>query len=134
MNEFHLRIVTPDGCFFDGAAESIKVRTIDGDVSIRARHMNYVTALGMGMAELTVAGNERHAACMGGMLSALDGEVSLAATTFEWADEIDYDRSKKAEERAREILERKELSDTEYKLAQARLRRALIRQQVSRIG
>lgn len=134
MKEFHLRIVTPDGSFFDGTAESIKVRTIDGDICVRARHTNFVSALGMGMAELIVGGKERYAACMGGMISVLEGEVSLAATTFEWAEEIDYERSQKAEQRAREILDQEELNDTQLALAEARLKRALVRQQVFRIG
>lgn len=134
MNTFHLCIVTPDGEFFRGEAESLKLRTIDGDVSIRARHMNYVTALGMGMAEIITAEGTRHAACMGGMVSVLDGEVSLVATTFEWATEIDLARSCQSEARAREILARKDPNDTELALAQARLKRALVRQQVFHIG
>ena len=45
MSTFHLQIVTPDGGFFDGEAEKLIVRAIDGDVCILARHSPYVTAL-----------------------------------------------------------------------------------------
>ena len=31
MSTFHLQIVTPDGGFFDGEAEKLIVRAIDGD-------------------------------------------------------------------------------------------------------
>ena len=48
MSTFHLQVVTPDGCLFDGQAERVVCRTIEGDVCILARHSNYCTALGMG--------------------------------------------------------------------------------------
>ena len=35
MSTFHLQIVTPDGGFFDGEAEKLIVRAIDGDVGKR---------------------------------------------------------------------------------------------------
>ena len=48
MSAFHLQIVTPDGSFFDGEAERVIVRAIDGDICILPRHIPYVTALAMG--------------------------------------------------------------------------------------
>ena len=80
MTEFPLNIVTPDGKIFSGNAESLRVRSIDGDICIRARHTDYVTALGMGAAEVIIAGEKHIAACMGGVISVLDGDVTLAAT------------------------------------------------------
>ena len=50
MSSFHLQIVTPDGLFFDGEAESLDVRATTGGVTILPRHINYVTPLGMGVA------------------------------------------------------------------------------------
>ena len=48
MTTFHLTVVTPDGCAFDGQAERIVCRAIDGDLAILAKHVDYCTALGMG--------------------------------------------------------------------------------------
>ena len=48
MTAFHLKIVTPDGLFFDGDAFSLTVRTVAGDVGILAGHLDLVTALGTG--------------------------------------------------------------------------------------
>ena len=122
MTEFPLDIVTPDGKIFSGRAESLRLRSIEGDLCIRARH-----------AEVITAGNKHIAACMGGMVSVLGGRVTLTATTFEWAEDIDTARSHASEERAREKLGHGDLTDTELALAEARLKRALIRQQVSRM-
>ena len=38
-------------------------------------------------------GQRRRAACMGGMLTVLNGDVHLVATTWEWAEEIDQARA-----------------------------------------
>ena len=38
MTTFHLTVVTPDGCAFEGQAERIVCRAIDGDIAILAKH------------------------------------------------------------------------------------------------
>lgn len=130
MTSFPLKIVTPDGLIFDGEAEKLLVRTIGGDVCILARHMDYVAPLGMGQAVVVSGGNRRTAACMGGMLSVSGGEVSLVPTTFEWSDAIDLNRAEASLQRANQILQDTNASQTDLKLAQARLHRALVRKSV----
>jgi len=130
MTPFKLKIVTPDGLIFDGEAEELIVRTTGGDVAILARHINYVAPLGMGRAIVVSEGKRRTAACIGGMLSVVNGEVTLVPTTFEWADEIDLDRVLRSSERADQILQNSGASETDIALAQARLHRALVRKSV----
>ena len=126
MTPFHLKIVSPDGLLFDGQAEELIVRTTNGDVAILARHINYVAALGMGRAVVIADGKRRTAACIGGMLSVVDGEVTLVPTTFEWADKIDLNRVEASLQRANQVLHDQNASDTDIKLAEARLHRALV--------
>ena len=130
MTPFHLKIVTPDGLIYDGQAEELLVRTTNGDVGILARHMNYVAPLGMGRAVIVSDGQRRTAACIGGMVSVSKGEVTLVPTTFEWAEDIDADRAQRAKERAEQLIE-KAKDQRELELAQARLKRALTRLQVT---
>ena len=130
MRSFPLTIVTPDGMVFDGMAEELSVRTTTGDMGILAGHISCVAPLGMGRAMVLVDGQRRYAACIGGMVSVVDGKVSLVPTTFEWADQIDMDRAEKAMQRARSVLDNKTASNTDVKLAEARLRRALVRRSV----
>lgn len=131
MTPFRLKIVTPDGLVFDGQAEELIVRTTGGDVAILARHMNYVAPLGMGRAVIVANGERRTAACIGGMLSVVDGEATLVPTTFEWADKIDVDRAEASYQRADRILHDSSASDTDIALAEARLHRALVRKSVA---
>ena len=127
MTPFKLKIVTPDGLLFDGEAEKLIVRTIAGDVAILARHIDYVAPLGMGRALVEAGGKRRTAACIGGMLSVSNGEVTLVPTTFEWSENIDLDRVQRSYERADKVLHDSGASGTEIALAEARLHRALVR-------
>ena len=131
MTPFSLKIVTPDGLQFDGQAEELIVRTTHGDVAILARHINYVAPLGMGRAVVVSEGKRRYAACIGGIVSVVDGEVKLVPTTFEWAENIDAARAEASRARAEAVLNKKDASDTEVKLAQAKLHRALVRKNVA---
>lgn len=131
MNTFSLTIVTPDGVQFDGQAESLTVRTTTGDMGILAGHINCVAPLGMGMATVMVDGQKRYGACIGGMVSVLNGQVKLVPTTFEWSDKIDLPRAKASGQRAKAVLADKSSTDTDLRLAEARLKRALIRQSVA---
>ena len=131
MSSFHLQIVTPDGLFFEGSAELLKVRTTNGDVGIMAQHVNYVAALGMGEAVVEAQGTRRHAACIGGMLAVLGGEVRLIATTFEWSEQIVAERAKQYLQRAEARLQDPAGTPEEKRLAQAAQRRAQVRLSVS---
>ena len=130
MTGFPLKIVTPDGLVYDGQAEMVVVRTTEGDMAVMARHINCVVPLGMGTATITANGERKIAACIGGMLSVVNGECTLVPTTFEWAEDIDLDRVLSSIERANTVLRNKSASNTEIKLAEARLHRALVRKSV----
>ena len=134
MAQFHLQIVTPDGLFFDGQAQSVTVPTVDGAVTILAKHIDYLSALGMGEARVEVNGEIRRAACIGGMVSVTEGEVKVVATTFEWAEDIDRERAQRALDRANETLEhRQQLSSQQLILAEAKLKRALVRTSIAKL-
>ena len=127
MSAFSLQIVTPDGLHYDGEAEKLIVRTVTGDVCILARHCDYVTALGMGEAQVVIDGERRRAACIGGMLSVTGGRVRLVPTTFEWAEDIDAERAAASEAQAQEILARTDRTEQETQLALSQLKRAQVR-------
>jgi len=134
MTSFRLKVVTPDGLLFDGQAEELVVRTTTGDMGILAGHINCVAPLGMGRAMIVAEGKKMYAACIGGILSVVNGEVNLVPTTFEWADKIDAGRAESAAERAKKVLSDKDASSMELRMAEARLKRALVRKSVAEMN
>ena len=127
MSSFHLQIVTPDGLFYDGQAESLNLRAAQGSLTILPKHTNFVTTVGMGPAKVVLDGQARIAACIGGMVSVINNEVHLIATTFEWAEDIDRERAQAALQRAEETLADSNASKEDKRLAQAARRRAQVR-------
>ena len=127
MTDFDLQIVTPDGLMFEGKAQKVIVRTTEGDVGILAKHSNYVAALSIGVARIFTSAGERKGACAGGMLSVTDGIVRIAASTFEWGENIDVDRAERARERAEKRLTETRQSEYEHNLAEIKLKKSLAR-------
>ena len=131
MRDFHLQIVTPDGQIFDGNAESILVRTENGDVEIMAGHADYFATLGTGRAKLTSSAGAREAATSGGFISVKNGKVKLVCTTFEFSDQIDLARAEAAKEKAEAAI-KKATDDKALDVAKAKLARALNRISVAK--
>ena len=132
MRPFHLKVVTPDGLEYEGQVEELIVRTTSGDMGILAGHINIVASLGMGRATVVIDGKKRYAACIGGMVSVVDGAVTLVPTTFEWSENIDQARAERAMENAKAIIDSKDSSAADIQMAQARLKRALVRSSVAK--
>ena len=129
---FSLKIVTCDGLIFDGQAEKLIVRTTTGDMAVLARHINCVCSLGMGRAVVVINGERKTAACIGGMLQVLNGDVTLVPTTFEWAEDIDVARADAAYENAQQAIHAAGEKDNLVHLkAKAKLNRALVRKSVA---
>lgn len=128
MKTFPLRIGTPDGLLFEGDVERVVCRGITGDLAILAGHCNFCTALGMGEAHVILEdGSKKEAACIGGMLSVMNGTCRVFATTWEWKEDIDRERAETAKKKAENLLAKGGLTDREYKMAEAKLQRALVR-------
>ncbi len=127
LNTFKLQIATPDGEFFNGDAERIIARAIDGDVCILAKHSKYVTAITAGIVRVRMDDESvRRAACSGGMLSCMGDVVRLVATTFEWEEDIDPSRAQRAKHEAEKAIENARTPE-EVEHAKQRLSRAVVR-------
>ena len=127
MNTFKLEIVTPDGLLYDSDATKIILRTTEGDVGILPRHQDYVAPLSIGVARICTADGERRAACAGGMVSVSNNTVRVVASTFEWSEDIDVERAKKAKEKAQKRLDKTTREDYDHRLAEIKLKKSLAR-------
>ena len=123
MNPFPLEIVTPDGIAFSGEVESLLVRTDNGDIEFLKGHEDYFAPLGIGRARILAGGESRYASSAGGFVSVSGGRITVCATTFEFTEEIDLNRARKAKERAEAMLakanDEKALNNARAKLYRA---------------
>ena len=97
--------------------------------SLKFRALNCQIAPSLsGSAHVVMEDGERwDAACIGGMLSMMEGTCHLLATTWEWKKDIDEQRASEAKHRAEKMLAKGGLTDKEYKIVKAKLQRALVR-------
>ena len=87
MALIHLKIVTPEGKYYDDDAQRVMVRTTGGDVAILPHHIDYSAALGSGEARVTEPdGNVRRAEVEGGLLHVASDDVQVITNQFRWKD------------------------------------------------
>ena len=122
--EFHLRVLAADRPFYEGSCVSLTVPAVDGSMGILAGQSNTSMTL--------PDGERRTAAVSGGLIKVENNEVLVLADSAERPDEIDINRAKRAEARAKEAILQKQTIQ-EYKFAQATLARAINRLKVSQI-
>ena len=89
MALIHLKIVTPDGKYYDDDAQRVMVRTTSGDVAILPRHIDYSAALAEGgQARVTMPdGRIRRGEVRGGLLHVSSDDVQVITNHFHWVDE-----------------------------------------------
>lgn len=89
MALIHLKIVTPQGKFFDADAQRVMVRTTGGDVAILPHHIDYAAALAeVGQARVVEAdGTVRSGEVQGGLLHVSNDDVQVITNHFRWKDE-----------------------------------------------
>jgi len=126
MDGFLLRIVTPDGVEFEGEADSLIIRSTNGDLCILKNHAEFVTTIDVSLVRVRTQETEKVGACSSGFLNVSNNVVNLVATTFEFAERIDLARAQSAKERAERILAAKNDQD-QIRLAEMKLKRALVR-------
>ncbi len=129
---FTLEIVTPDRVVLsDDEVVSIVVPGVEGYLGILANHAPLMTELGIG--EMIVRrenGEETILAAAKGFMEVSNNKVTVLAASAEKADEIDIERARDAERRARERLERAE-EGVDFTRAEVALKRAINRIRVA---
>lgn len=126
----YLVIRTPEKSFYEGPVEEVQLETPEGQIGILPGHMAMAAAVVAGVMSFTVDGKKKYAFLSEGFVDIDQTKVAILADTAEWPEEIDVNRAKRAEERAREKLQG-QLSHEDYIRARAALQRAFARLKVS---
>ncbi|MHB1393266.1 MAG: ATP synthase F1 subunit epsilon [Clostridia bacterium] len=104
MALFNLQIITLDEVFYNGQAEVLTLRGVDGEFQILSRHTDLIAVIMPDDIRFTTAEGERHAFIGRSILRVMDGNATIIADAAEWPEDIDIERAEEAEKRAREQL------------------------------
>jgi F-type H+-transporting ATPase subunit epsilon len=102
---FHLEIVTPERVLFVGEVDEISMRTDGGEIAFLAHHEDYIGAVAITVAKLSVVSEEGAGesdgsplllAIHGGFVHVEQERVTILASVAELGSEIDVDRARRA--------------------------------------
>lgn len=123
---FKLRVITPDKKFYEGDVKMVEFNTTEGNIGIYKDHIPLTSIIAPGVLSIHEENRILRAALMAGFAEILQDEVTVMAEIAEWPEEIDLERAKEAQERARKRLSETS-ADVDTMRAELALRRALVR-------
>lgn len=120
-----LEIVAPDHQALSVEATSVVVRSPEGELGFLPNHIALISALVPQIVRYKDAsGHEDYIFVAGGFVEINNNHVVILTSAAEKAQEIDFDRARRAEERARERLMNGKDSSIDVARAEVALRRA----------
>lgn len=100
-----LRLLTPEGPVFDGAAYMVIAPSIQGEVGILPRHIAFIAQLRTGDVRVTLPDDTKQVfATTTGYVSVEDDNVLILVEQAELATEIDVPRAQAALQRAEQEI------------------------------
>lgn len=125
-NMFELRIIEPDGTFFEGEARFLEFTSVEGRMGVYRNHIPLTTILEPCVMKIHLGDDVKKAAVLGGFAEILKDRITVLAEDAHWPEEIDVARAEEAKKRAEERLQKRE-SGTDVARAEAALKRAMAR-------
>jgi F-type H+-transporting ATPase subunit epsilon len=126
-----LKLITPERQVLDTQVEEVYAPGVAGEFGVLPGHITFMTALTVGVLRYKTQGREHFVCVSGGFVEVLNDTVTVLADTAEPAEEIDPERARLAEERARGGLGKTEPATPEQFDLESALSRALNRLQVA---
>src|SRR5262245_43916440 len=114
-HELHLKIVTPDRTLFDEPVKAVTFMGVDGSYGILAHHAPLITATAHASpVKITwSSGKVEELLVADGFVEMSDNTLVLLCKAGESAQEIDVERAKEAEQRARARITQAKSGDEE---------------------
>lgn len=129
MEDYKLRIITPDRVFYEGTADMIEFNTSEGEIGVLPGHIPMTVIIKPGVLTITEKDEVKEAALHSGFVEILPDRMTILAEVVEWPGEIDLERAEAAKRRAEERI-KSHTPETDMARAETALMRAIARIQV----
>jgi F-type H+-transporting ATPase subunit epsilon len=130
VDKLTLEIITPERLVVRDEVDMVEAKGALGEFGVLPGHARFLTTLEIGEVRYIKGGTTKHLAASGGFAEVSEDKVTLLLETAEFAEEIDVDRARRAEQRAQSAL-KEALESDEFKVHEMALLRAIARIQVS---
>jgi F-type H+-transporting ATPase subunit epsilon len=129
MAQLLLEIVTPDKLVLSQDVDYVGAPGLLGEFGVMANHIPFLSALGIGSLMYKAGGKANYVFVSGGFAEVSGNKVTILAEVAERPEDIDVERAKKAQDRAKQRLER-EREQIDFTRAHAALQRSISRMKV----
>ena len=139
MTQIQLEILTPQRTIIDALVDKIVIPGIEGEMCVLPEHVPLLTVMDSGVLSYNLNGTINSIAVHEGYAQVDDKSVRILAELAEKPDEIDIERAKEAEKKAKSKLmisnknSGSKDGDNEQKKYERKLKRAIIRQRLAQI-
>ncbi len=127
-NKTHLKIMTPQGIFFDKDIAIVTVKTTEGYIGLQHGKSPFVASLDI--AEMTITaeqgGKKEECAIAGGLVYVTPESVQIITDAIEYKSSIELSRAEKAKREAEAKLKQK-LDDSDHLKQTVALKKAMNR-------
>ena len=130
-DKIRLRVVTPSRMLLDEDVDEVTAPGELGEFGVLPNHIAFLTTLVPGELSYKQGSSKKTLAVSGGYAEVLDNVMTVLAPAAEFADEIDSARAQRAKERAERLMAELNRGEKEWEIAEAALKRALVRLQVA---
>jgi F-type H+-transporting ATPase subunit epsilon len=130
-DKIRLRVVTPSRLLLDEEVDEVTAPGALGEFGVLPNHIAFLTLLEPGEMSYKQGSAKRYLAVSGGYAEVLDNVMTVLVPAAEFAAEIDTARAQLAKERAEKQVRELNRGEKDFDVAEAALRRALVRLQVA---
>ena len=130
-NKLHLKVITQEKQVLEDDVDMVMAPGFQGQIGLLPGHIGLLTKLEAGELYILKGPSMTILAVSGGLLDIHNDQVSVMADSATRADEIDVAKVEAAKKKAEEAL-REKLSEKEFVVAEADLRKAVLELKVAK--
>ena len=125
-----LEVITPDRLALRETVDEVTIPAVGGEMGILPDHTPLISQMQTGVLSYRTGTEKKQLHVSGGFVEVLPDKVSILTDVAEKPEEIDRERARKARDRAEKRLASNG-DEIDFKRAQLKLQRALIRLQLA---
>lgn len=131
MGKLYLELVTPEKMVVSQEVDTMAAPGTLGEFGVLQGHVSFLTGIQPGELHYRSGGETSRFVVTTGFAEVFNNKVSVLVDAAESATEIDVERARQAEMRARKRLEERKREDVDYLRAESALKRAVARLKVA---
>ncbi len=129
--DIQLTVITPVKQVLKESVDELIVQTDSGEITVLPSHIPLLTKVAPGELTIKKGGKMSHFALTGGFMEVKENLVTILADYAVRAEDIEVVKAKEAQERAENTMKQK-VSQRDFAIAEADLRRSIVELQVAR--